>query len=68
MGGCSLSGDEAFSLWDTALARVWFKGVTFMACRSIIQSDCLCTDQHFTATTERSTQHYASIWHRLNIT
>lgn len=47
MGGCSLSGDEAFSLWDTALACVWFKGLTFMACRPIIQSDCLCTDQRF---------------------
>ena len=47
MGGCSLSSDEAFSLWDTALACVWFKGLTFMACRPIIQSDCLCTDQRF---------------------
>lgn len=67
MGGCSLSGDEAFSLWDTALACVWFKGLTFMACRPIIQSDCLCTDQRFTAATQRWAQNEASIWHRLNI-
>lgn len=43
MCGCSLSSDGAFSLWDTELLCVWFKGLTFMARRPIIQSDCLCT-------------------------
>lgn len=64
MGGGSLSSDEALSLWEhSAGLYVWFKGLTFMARRPIIQSDCLCTHQLLQRLCrgEPKTQHYLTV-------